>query len=343
MRFDLTIDRLRKRFGRTEALKAVDLAVPRGALFGLVGLNGAGKTTTLDCALGLLRPDDGTIRILGLPPSRIARSAGRVSSVSDTDRLPSSLSVRQTLEHARIAGGRAGRSPAEAASLLGIEHLQDRKARHLSHGNRRRLSIAAALLGHPELLILDEPFSGLDAAGVEDVLALLARLNREEGLTVILSSHQIHQVESICSHVGIIHEGATVAQGSLDAILRGERARLCLRVDDRKRAIEVLESMEGVQAVHSGAGAEIEVELAGAEPAAVNRELVGAGVAVSKLLPCRPSLLAYFQSCIKSSPETSPHFAEKFRMEGCGREPAATSSPATSPKSGREPAGREKE
>jgi ABC-2 type transport system ATP-binding protein len=295
----------------------VDLAVPRGAIFGLLGLNGAGKTTTLDCALGLLRPDAGTIQVLGFPPSGIARSAGRISAVSDTDRLPSSLSVRQTLEHARIAAGRAGRSPAEVEALLGIEHLEDRKARHLSHGNRRRLSIASALLGRPELLILDEPFSGLDAAGVEDVLALLARLNRDEGLTVILSSHQIHQVESICTHVGIIHKGATIAQGSIEEILTGERPRVRLRVDDRERAIEVLQSAEGVQAVHPGAGAEIEVELAGAEPAAVNRRLVNAGVAVSELVSRRPSLLAYFQSRIGSSPETPVQ-----GVEARGQEPA---------------------
>jgi ABC-2 type transport system ATP-binding protein len=279
-------------------LTAVDLAVPRGALLGLVGLNGAGKTTTLDCALGLLHPDAGTIEILGLPPSRIARSAGRVGAVSDADRFPSSLSVRQTIEHARIASGVAGRSPAEVEALLGIEHLRGRKARHLSHGNRRRLSIATALLGRPELLILDEPFSGLDAAGVEQVLALLARLNRDEGLTVILSSHQLHHVETICSHVGIIHKGATIAQGSLDEILREERSRLCLRVDDRRRAMEVLGSIQGIHAVHGGAGAEIDVDLAGAEPAAVNRELVTAGVAVSELVLRRPSLLAYFQSRI---------------------------------------------
>jgi len=298
MRCDLTIDRLRKQFGRTEALKAVDLSVPRGALYGLVGLNGAGKTTTLDCALGLLRPDAGTIQILGLPPARISRSAGRVGAVSDTDRLPSSLSVRQTLEHARIAAGKVGRSPTEVESLLGIEHLARRKARHLSHGNRRRLSIATALLGRPELLILDEPFSGLDAGGVQDVLALLVRLNRDEGMTIVLSSHQLHHVEAIGTHVGIIHKGITLAQGSLDEILRGERARLRLRVDDRRRAIQILESVPGVQAVHDGAGADIEVELAGAEPAAVNRELVSAGVAVSELLTRRPSLLSYFQSRI---------------------------------------------
>jgi len=291
----LIIERLRKRFGRTEALRAVDLSVPRGTVFGFVGLNGAGKTTTLDCALGLLHPDGGDIRILDLPPAKIHRSGGRIGAVFDTSRLPPGLTVRQTLEHGRIACGRQSGPPEEVMALLGLEQLQGRKTRQLSQGNRRRLSIAVALLGRPDLLILDEPFSGLDAGGVEDVLALLGRLNREEGTTILLSSHRLRLVETISTRVCIIHEGATVAQGALDELLRGEGARLFIQADNREHALAVLRSMEGVQLARTPAAGEIEVELTGARPAEINERLVRAGVAVSELRRGRPSLLAYFQ------------------------------------------------
>ncbi len=308
MSFALTIDHLQKRFRRTVALRGIQLAVPRGTVYGLVGVNGAGKTTTIECALGLLRPDGGRIIILGFPPAKIARSAGRVGAVFDTPLLPSNLTVRQTLEHGRIACGRDGRTPAEVETLLGIEYLSRRKTRHLSHGNRRRLSIALSLLGRPELLVLDEPFSGLDAAGVEDVLALLARLNRDEGMTILLSSHQLHHVETISTNLCIIHEGSTVAQGSLDDLLEGARPRLSLRVDDPERARSLLSPIPGVQEVRLLHGGQIEVELAGADlpgagpdsagPAAINTKLVKAGLAVSELVIRRPSLHAYFQKSI---------------------------------------------
>lgn len=294
----LEIRNLRKRFGRTAVLKKVDLTLPRGAIYGFVGPNGAGKTTTLECALGLLGFHGGEITLFGSPPGRIAATGGRVGAVFDTAAAPPHLTVRQTLEHARTACGRIGRSPAEVETLLTLERWRRAKTRHLSLGNRRRLSIAVALLGRPEALILDEPFSGLDAGGVDDLLSLLGRLNREEGLTVLISSHHLHYVERISSHVGLIQDGTTTVEDRLDALLEADGARLRLRVDDTVRALELLRNVEGVRsAMCIGAGS-LELELDGTDPAHINAHLVKKGLAVSELVSERSSLAAYFRQSL---------------------------------------------
>jgi ABC-2 type transport system ATP-binding protein len=295
----LRIRNLKRRFGGVEALRGVDLTLPRGAIYGFVGLNGAGKTTTLECALGLLRPHGGDISILGLPPGRIARSGGRLGVVFDSPQLPPNLTVRQSLEYTRIACGRRGRLPAEAESLLGLERWRSTRTRRLSLGNRRRLSIAQSLLGGPEVLLLDEPFAGLDSSGVDDLLALLSRLNREEGLSILLSSHQLHYVERISSHAGIIHEGVTAAEGRLEALLEVEGLRLRLRVDDEARALALLRGIEGVRSACALDGGRLEAQLEGVEAAAINSRLVHAGVAVSELVCERPSLATYFRVLVE--------------------------------------------
>jgi len=174
----LEIQGLTKRFGRTEVLRGISLSVPRGAIYGFVGRNGAGKTTTIECALGLLRADSGEIRLLGRPPREICRSGGRIGIALDVPGLHPHLTVREELEHAALFTGREGRTPAQVLALAGIGEFASRKTRKLSLGNRRRAAIALAILGRPELIVLDEPFSGLDPPGVEDLLSLFVRLGR---------------------------------------------------------------------------------------------------------------------------------------------------------------------
>ncbi len=286
---------LTKRYGRIEALHGVDLTLPRGEIYGLVGLNGAGKTTTIECALGLSRFDGGEVSILGLPPREIHRTRGKIGAALDTPALHPHLSVRQELEHGWILCGREGRSPREVETLLGLEKLASRRTREISLGNRRRLSVALALLGHPELAVLDEPFSGLDAAGVEELIALMERLVREEGMSILCSSHQLDLVERTATRLGVIHEGRMLREGTLAEVLGGGAVRIRIEVDDAARASEVLRAMfPGVDTARSPDGS-LAVAAAGSRAAELNAELVRAGFAVSALGIERPSLASVFR------------------------------------------------
>jgi len=291
----LHIRGLRKRFGRSEVLAGIDLAVPRGSIYGFVGLNGAGKTTTLECALGLLRYQAGDIALLGRAPRDLHRSRGRAGVAFDTPCLHPGLTVRDELSHGWLIAGRAGRGPGDAAALLGIGGLLRRKTRKLSLGGKRRLSIALALLGSPEIVILDEPFSGLDAGGVEDILALLCRLQRQDGATILFSSHQLDLVERISTHLGLIHEGRMLREGRVADLLRDGPPRLQIEVDAPERALAILRGRwSGLRARALGPGT-IEVEPAGAGAAEINAELVRSGLAVSGLRSERQSLAALFR------------------------------------------------
>ena len=180
----LAVRSLVKRYGRFEAVRGIDLSVPAGSIYGLLGPNGSGKTTTMACALGLLRPTSGSVELLGRPAARIHELRGRVAALFDDPTLVRTLTVRQNLEYARRLGGgakrpSAGRGVDAALERAGLRELAGQRASGLSLGQSRRLAIARLLLGEPELLVLDEPLSGLDTVGVLEVLDLLPLFAKE--------------------------------------------------------------------------------------------------------------------------------------------------------------------
>ena len=291
----LIVRGLRKRFGRLEVLRGVDLRVPRGSVYGLLGLNGAGKTTTLRCVLGLLFRDGGDVSVLGHEPRNIHRTRGDIGAVFDDSCLHGNLTVRQSLDHARmLCGGRLVRPARELEALLGLEPVRSMKVRKLSRGNLRRANIAAALVARPSLLVLDEPFAGLDAGGVDDVLALIRRLHEHEGTSVLLASHQLPYLEGICTHVSILHGGTVARSGTMVEVLDGRRRRLTLRTSDPERAVEMLSRRDALRSATLRPDGRIVVETDG-DPAAINRDLVGAGFAVSELSSSPPSLEDIFR------------------------------------------------
>ena len=293
---------LTRRYGDVVAVQGVDLTVTRGAVYGLLGPNGSGKTTTLACALGLLRPTSGEVRVLGVPAERLHRTRGRVGVVFDTPALIKGLSVAANLAYAaRLRGHGGGRSAGEALELVGLTDLARRHAGKLSLGQQKRLSIAIALAGTPELLVLDEPLSGLDPLGVRQVLRLVRRL-AGEGLTIVLSSHRLHEVEPVLTHAAVLLRGKVAAAGALDELLGGtDRHRI--GADDPRRARDVVAGFEGARVVADGP--ELLVELGGHPVSALNRALVEAGVAVSSIATERSSLPALFESLVDAVEEQS--------------------------------------
>jgi ABC-2 type transport system ATP-binding protein len=295
----LSIKGLRKSFGKTEVLHGLDLQVTTGAIHGLVGLNGSGKTTTMECVLGMQAFNSGELRVMGREPSQLWRGQGDVVGIFDTPGVHSGLTVRQVLEHARLLCPRPVRTPAQVEAMLGISRYSQYKIRQLSLGNRRRVSIAHALLGQPAFVVLDEPFNGLDAGGVEEVLALILRLNREEGTSFLLSSHQLAYLESICSYMSILHQGRIALSEKLDTLFAGSASRLSIHCDNAELAGALLAQLPGVTQLVIG-DKQVNLTLTEGSAADINRLLVTSNIAVSELHGERPGLSRIFHDIVGS-------------------------------------------
>jgi ABC-type multidrug transport system ATPase subunit len=294
----LAVRNLVKSYGAVRAVQDVSFEVPRGSIYGLLGPNGSGKTTTLSCALGLLAFDSGAIELLGLPAHRIHETAGRVAVVFDGATLVDGLTTRQNLQYARrLLGHAGGRSDDEALELTGIAELADRRAGGLSLGQRRRLSIARALIGRPEFLVLDEPLSGLDTVGVRAMLALFRSLHAQ-GLTLLCSSHRLPEMETILTRAAIVMGGRLLREASLDDLLQGQRLRLRIRAAPAPDAVAALSRLPGVTLLERRSDDELVVLPGPAAPAAINAALVQAGCAVSALVPERATLQVVFESLV---------------------------------------------
>jgi len=209
-----------KKFGRRAALDGFTMEVARGTTFGLVGSNGAGKTTSMAVAVGLLPLNSGSVNILGDGPFDPVLHSGRVSMMPQDADLPLYAKVRDILSfYARLQGVPANQIKEEVKKVIEWVHLTDRagsSVRSLSHGMRRRIVVAQAFLGDPELVLLDEPMSGLDPKEVVNIRNLLVR--RAPGQTVVISSHNLHELELVCDHVAFIEHGKRVRQDSMDEI-----------------------------------------------------------------------------------------------------------------------------
>jgi ABC-2 type transport system ATP-binding protein len=223
----LEIDGVSKRFGEVIALRQMTFDVRAGELFGFVGSNGAGKTTTMRIALGVLAADAGEVRWAGQPMTLQVRR--RVGYMPEERGLYPRMRVGEQLDYlARLHGlspAAAGKATAEWTERLGIAERVGDEVQKLSLGNQQRVQLAASLVHDPEILVLDEPFSGLDPVAV-DVMSQVLRDKRDEGVPVIFSSHQLDLVERLCDRVGIVRSGQMVAVGSVDELRAGGSSRL---------------------------------------------------------------------------------------------------------------------
>lgn len=285
-----------------KVLRELDFSLEAGTVHGLVGLNGAGKTTFLNCLLGLQPFDSGDIVILDEKPQQLFSQAGRVVTVFDSPCLHLNLTVDQTLSHARSLCVEPKRTEAELEKLLGLTQYKDYRISQLSLGNRRRASIAHALVGNPELMILDEPFNGLDAAGVDDVIALILSLNRTESTTFLLSSHQLSNLEQACSHLSILHGGRIIASDEIEKLLQNKKLKLTIRTQKQEEALILIKTRSEVRVLEARNEFEdsIIVELGDWEASDLNRFLVENGIAVDELRLDRPSVTSFFRDATQS-------------------------------------------
>ena len=222
----LEIDHISKRYGDVVAVDDLSLDVSAGELFGFVGRNGAGKTTTMRIVLGVLAPDAGVVRWLGVPLTFEARR--RIGYMPEERGLYPKMHVAEQLAYLGELHGMTGAEAREAAlgwlDRFGLADRRDADLQALSLGNQQRVQLAAALVFGPDVLVLDEPFAGLDPVAV-DVMAGVLRERAEAGVPVIFSSHELELVERVCDRVGIIDRGKMVASGTVDELRAGGRER----------------------------------------------------------------------------------------------------------------------
>jgi ABC-2 type transport system ATP-binding protein len=235
----LELNNVVKYYGRRRALDGLSLQVPTGTVFGLVGSNGAGKTTALTVSVGMLRRRSGSVDLLSLGPFDPVRHAGRVALLPQDTQLPPQSRVRELLVYyAELQGMTPARARSCADDVVEWVHLSDRadsQIRSLSHGMKRRVLIAQAFLGDPELILLDEPLSGLDPREVANIRNLLRQ--RRGRQTIVISSHNLHEIERVCDHVAFIENGRTVRQDSMDAVT-GLRQILSYRLGEGALPLE---------------------------------------------------------------------------------------------------------
>ncbi len=218
----LELNEVSKRFGRTVALRSVTLSVGQGEFLGLVGPNGAGKTTLIRVSLGLLRPDSGTVRLMGFDPFREPRAREGVGVVFERPSFLPSMPVMEILERAARIYKVPGEEVRRVIELAGLKGHESKPFGNLSAGLKQRAAIAHAMIGRPRLLIADEPTSNLDPVERGEVLRLLAELNKE-GVTVLLSSHVLSEVLRVVSRVAVIKSGNIVIAGPPDEVVSSAR------------------------------------------------------------------------------------------------------------------------
>jgi ABC-2 type transport system ATP-binding protein len=244
---------VRKRFGAIEALRGLSLEVPRGSLFGLIGPNGAGKTTAFSIACGFLSPDAGQVSILGTGGFDPHRLKGRVTALPQDAVLGAETRCIEHLEYyGRLQGLPRAEARRQGERLLEEVGLGDRrrsKARTLSHGMLRRLTVAQAMLGQPELILLDEPTSGLDPRHAHELRDLLRRTHRD-GRTLVISSHNLPELEALCDHVAFIDRGIALASGPTDSLTgKGQE----IEIDIAPNITQVASAASGSTKGESGA------------------------------------------------------------------------------------------
>ena len=232
-----------KQYGNALRVAHLDLDVPEGSIYGFLGPNGAGKSTTLKMILGLVRPTAGNIKVLGKKMDSGSRLSvlQQVGSLIESPSYYGHLTGEENLRIVQTLRGVPERNIREVLQIVRLDGQRGKKVAHYSLGMKQRLGLAAALLGYPKLLILDEPTNGLDPAGIQEMRELICSLPERFGMTVVVSSHLLSEIDQMADHVAIIREGELVFQDTLVALHGRSRHHLALRTTNNAVARAVLQ------------------------------------------------------------------------------------------------------
>lgn len=293
----IELRKVTKDFGTRRAVHELDLLVPRGQVFGLLGHNGAGKSTAIGMMLGQVWPSAGEVHVCGHDVTRRRQSAlERVGAIFETPVFYDYLSGLRNLEI--LSHYTARTTPErirEVIAWVGLAGRERSTVRTYSHGMRARLALAQALLPSPELLILDEPGSGLDPEGIHEMRQTIRRLHVELGLTIFLSSHLLNEVEQVCTRIAVMNQGRKVFEGTLAEVKQAEN-RVRLKVGDFARAVGILRAAKLIVGERDG---EFVTLAPGVGTDQVVRRLVEQGTAVYEIARHEPTLEDFYLELVK--------------------------------------------
>lgn len=260
MEYVLSTDSLTKKYGSFTALNGLSMNVEKGAIYGFVGKNGAGKTTLIRLICGLQRPSSGSYTLYGIPDSdrSIVRSRRRMGAVVETPSIYGDMTAWDNIrEQYHVLGRPSTDGIAELLKLVGLEDTGKKKVKNFSLGMRQRLGIAVALAGSPDFLVLDEPVNGLDPQGIIEIRELILKLNREQRITVLISSHILDELSRLATHYGFIDKGRIVKEISAQELEAACRKCIHVEVSDIHAFVRVLDRMGLSYTIASGEEADI--------------------------------------------------------------------------------------
>ena len=283
-----------KRYGNKNAVNNLSIQVPKGSVYGFIGRNGAGKSTTQRMICGLANPTAGEIKLFERPVTdpAVRRKIGTLIE------QPGIYPGMSALENVILQGYSIGlenpqKSALEALDAVGLSKAVKKKAKHLSLGMKQRLGLAIAMLGNPELLILDEPINGLDPEGIVQLREVIANLHRERGVTIFISSHILGELSKIATHYGIIKDGELIEQTSAEELANKRKDYLTVKVEDAPKAAQLLSKELHIPAMEVVSSREI--HLPGfKDTAAVNRILYSNNYNVEEVFLHQQDLEEYF-------------------------------------------------
>ena len=259
MEYVLQTQQLCKKYGKFNALTDFTINVPKGSIYGMVGRNGAGKTTLIRIVTGLNNPTSGEFTLFGTKntDADILAKRRKIGAVVETPSLHPEMSAKDNLIQQTKALGISDEKLDEILNLVGLPNTGKKKAKHFSLGMRQRLGIAFSLVGNPDFLVLDEPINGLDPQGIMEVREMILKLNREKGITILISSHILDELSRLATHYGFIEQGRCIKEMSAEELEKVSRRSLHINVNDTQLLAQVLDGMKAEYRIYSPTEADI--------------------------------------------------------------------------------------
>nr|WP_300209168.1 ABC transporter ATP-binding protein [uncultured Anaerostipes sp.] len=285
---------LTKQFGKHRAVDHVDLHVNRGAIYGFIGRNGAGKTTFLRMVCGLAAPTEGEIEIFGARGRELQEIRSRIGCLIEGPGLYGNMTAKENMEiKCRFCGIKRPGYIEELLDMVGLSDVGKKKTKKFSLGMKQRLGIAMALIGEPDLLVLDEPINGLDPQGIAEVRDIILRLNRERNMTILISSHILEELSKISTDYGIIHHGCLLQELTREELMEKCSDRIEITLNQAKAAVPVLDGL-GIKNYRVVDRDHIHIFERLDESGQINMELTKAGITVTEIAKTSEELESYF-------------------------------------------------
>lgn len=296
----LQAHQLSKHYKQHPALDHVDLTIRRGSIYGFIGQNGAGKSTLMRIAAGLAQPTSGRIELFGFGAgSKLVQARRRIGTTIESPALIPHMTAEQNLEVFRLQKGISDTTRIrQTLSLVGLASAGKKLAANFSLGMKQRLGLAISLLGNPELLILDEPANGLDPVGVVELRELLLHLNREKGMSILISSHILSELHLLATDYGIIHNGRMLEQLSVQELQAKCRQYLHIKVDAPEKAVDIIKENWPANEYELDADGFIRLYEPYGAPGEISARLFAAGLEVQQFMPMGEQLEKFYTSLV---------------------------------------------